>query len=274
MPGEAETARAGMQLISRAAAVLRALEGQSTGRSLGQIAAATGLPRPTVQRIVDALRVERFVAEDPVRGGVRLGPAIARMAASVRTDLTAHVRPLLDALAREAQETAALTVLRDGKAVLLAQGSPLDREIMLRSQIGTGLPLHSTANGKALLLRLPADERPGLLGGAGAALPRRTARTHTSAAAVLAELEAVERGDGVAIDIEETHEGICAAGIGVIDAMGTPYSVAVIVPASRFQANLGRLRAALLDCRAALEESAGLAPTPRPRGCASAEPGG
>jgi hypothetical protein len=51
--------RGRMQLISRAAAVLRALEAQSGYASLGQIANSCGLPRPTVQRIVDALAAEQ-----------------------------------------------------------------------------------------------------------------------------------------------------------------------------------------------------------------------
>ncbi len=248
-----------MQLISRAAAVLRALEGQPSGRSLGQIAAATGLPRPTVQRIVDALRVEQLVVEDPLRGGVRLGTAIARMASSLRSDLTLFARPHLDSLARETQETTALTVLRDSHAVLLAQSSPPDRDIVLRSQLGTGLPLHCTANGKAALLCLPVAARLAALGGMAASLPRRTARTQTSVAALLAELEEVARGDGVAIDIEETYDGVCAAAIGISDGLGTAYSIAVIVPASRFTSSLPRLRTALVACRRAVQESAGLA---------------
>src|SRR4051812_27277946 len=88
--------RGRMQLISRAAAVLRALESQAGHASLGQIASACGLPRPTVQRIVDALAAEQFVAIDPQRG-VRLGPELTRIARAAYVDLAAIVQPHIDA---------------------------------------------------------------------------------------------------------------------------------------------------------------------------------
>ena len=119
--------RGRMQLISRAAAVLRALETQSGYASLGQIANASGLPRPTVQRIVDALAAEQFVSVDPQRG-VRLGPELTRIARAAYVDLAAIVQPHIDNLARETGETAAVTVLRDHAAVYIAQAVP-DRTI-------------------------------------------------------------------------------------------------------------------------------------------------
>jgi AraC-like DNA-binding protein len=45
-----------IQVIARAASVLRALEGEQTGLSLAQISQRVNLARSTVQRIVDALR--------------------------------------------------------------------------------------------------------------------------------------------------------------------------------------------------------------------------
>ena len=62
--------------------MLRALEGQPDGLSLGQIGERVGLARSTVQRIVEALRTEQFVIAASPTSGVRLGPALIRMAAS------------------------------------------------------------------------------------------------------------------------------------------------------------------------------------------------
>ena len=59
----------GIQVIARAAAILRALGRE--GMSLGALAKQTGLPRSTVQRIVDALAAEDFVEAGDA--GVRLG---------------------------------------------------------------------------------------------------------------------------------------------------------------------------------------------------------
>lgn len=210
-----------MQLISRAAAVLRAVEGQPAGLSLGRIAQATGLPRPTVQRIVDALRYEDLLVDDPVHGGVRLGAAVSRMAQSVRTDLAAFARPSLEDLARTVRETVGLSVLRDGRAVLLALVNAPDRDIALTSRVGAAWPLHCTADGKALLSTLPEAARREML---VPPLKRYTARTCTEIPDLLAELQDVARR-AIAVDVEGTTEGISAIATGIADAAGGRYAI-------------------------------------------------
>ena len=75
-----------VQVIARAAAILRALEDEAAGLSLGQIAQRVNLARSTVQRIVAALEAEKFLIAASPNGRVRLGPTILRLAASARTD--------------------------------------------------------------------------------------------------------------------------------------------------------------------------------------------
>jgi IclR family transcriptional regulator, acetate operon repressor len=244
--------RGRMQLISRAAAVLRALETQSGYASLGQIANASGLPRPTVQRIVDALAAEQFVSVDPQRG-VRLGPELTRIARAAYVDLAAIVQPHLDNLARETGETAAVTVLRDRAAVYIAQAVP-DRTIVLASRVGAPIPLHSTANGKALLAGLAEGLVRSLL---GTELTRSTRNTITSVKELLTELADVERL-GFAYDEEEQTEGVCAIAMPFRDVTGTTCSLSVVVPSPRFKVNLARFRAALTHCRDDIEMASGM----------------
>src|SRR5689334_12557813 len=78
-----------VQVIARAAAILRALEDEAAGLSLGQIAQRVNLARSTVQRIVAALEAEKFLIAASPNGRVRLGPTILRLAASARTDFVA-----------------------------------------------------------------------------------------------------------------------------------------------------------------------------------------
>ena len=82
-----------VQVIARAAAILRALEDEAEGLSLGQIAQRVNLARSTVQRIVAALEAEKFLIAASPNGRVRLGPTILRLAASARTDFVAVARP-------------------------------------------------------------------------------------------------------------------------------------------------------------------------------------
>ncbi|MDO9442296.1 MAG: helix-turn-helix domain-containing protein, partial [Beijerinckiaceae bacterium] len=105
-PVEKEDAQAssGIQVIARAASVLRTLESHPDGLSLGQIAKSVGLARSTVQRIVAALASEDFViASGP--GDVRIGPGLVRIAASVSSNTAELIRPHLRALGEEVGET-------------------------------------------------------------------------------------------------------------------------------------------------------------------------
>ena len=61
-----------VQVIARAAAILRTLEEQPAGLSLGQIAQRVSLARSTVQRIVAALAAEKLVIAASPTGRVRL----------------------------------------------------------------------------------------------------------------------------------------------------------------------------------------------------------
>src|SRR5277367_572310 len=94
----------GVQVIARAASVLRALEGKPEGLSLAQIAREVGLARSTVQRIVAALAAEDFVSEAQPGRGVRIGAGLARVSASINSNLTDMLHPHLVALRDEVGE--------------------------------------------------------------------------------------------------------------------------------------------------------------------------
>src|SRR4051794_21596553 len=111
-----------VQVIARAATILRALEEQPAGLSLGQIAQRVDLARSTVQRIVAALAAEKLLIAASPTGRVRLGPAILRLAASARTDFVALVRPVLGRLSNQLQETVDLATIKKGRLIFVRQG--------------------------------------------------------------------------------------------------------------------------------------------------------
>src|SRR6202023_4011804 len=78
-----------VQVIARAAAILRALEDEAAGLSLGQIAQRVNLARSTVQRIVAALEAEKFLIAASPTGRVRLGPTILPLPPPRRPGLVA-----------------------------------------------------------------------------------------------------------------------------------------------------------------------------------------
>jgi len=110
-----------VQVIARAATILRALEDENAGLSLGQIAQRVNLARSTVQRIVAALETEKLVIAATPNGRVRLGPTILRLAASVRSDFIALARPYLERLSDELHETVDLSTVKKDHLVFIDQ---------------------------------------------------------------------------------------------------------------------------------------------------------
>jgi DNA-binding IclR family transcriptional regulator len=239
--------RSGIQVIARAAALLRAVENEPSGLSLGELAARLGLARSTVQRIVSALVDEGFLISAGPRNGVTLGPALARLAAAAVIDTERLVRPVLQSLSVATGETVDLSMLQGSSAVFLDQVMGSSRLVAV-SAVGETFPLHCTANGKALLSRLPRDKRDRLLTDP---LKRYTARTITDRD-VLSRQIADIAATGIAWDNEEHSDGICAVGASFIDPIGRDFALSIPVPASRFDAKRDELAEQLRDAIATI----------------------
>jgi IclR family transcriptional regulator, acetate operon repressor len=237
-----------IQVVARAASILRALEHEAEGLSLGQIAQRVKLARSTVQRIVGALAGEKFLIAASPNGRVRLGPMLLKLAASARTDFVAAVRPFLVQLSAELKETVDLAVVRGDHLVFVDQVIGPHR-LRAVSAVGETFPLHCTANGKAYLAELDAAAVEALV---GTSFEQRTARTITRLDNLLRDLKTVRR-TGVAIDREEHTQGICAAGVVTRDPLGNALVISVPVPAHRFYEHQRLIVARLQATKEALE---------------------
>jgi DNA-binding IclR family transcriptional regulator len=234
----------GVQVIARAASVLRALEGKPEGLSLGQIAKEIGLARSTVQRIVAALANEDFVAEARPGRGVRIGAGLARIAASLNSNFTEILRPHLVALRDEVGETVDLSILSGGSAVFVDQ-IPGQQRLVAVSGIGERFPLHCTANGKAILSCFAKEDAETLI---DKSLAEHPDYPLADRAKLSRELEAARRKH-LAFDLAEHAVGISAVGVAVLDAFGRPVAVSIPAPTHRFTANRASLAESLLKLR-------------------------
>jgi DNA-binding IclR family transcriptional regulator len=243
-----------VQVIARAAAILRALEDQALGLSLGQIAQRVGLARSTVQRIVSALESENLVIAASPNGRVRLGPAIARLAGSVQTDFLSLARPFLVNLSGELRETVDLAIVKKDHLVFIEQVVGPQR-LRTVSAVGETFPLYCTANGKAYLAALDEVAIARLI---GTKYERRTPATLTRLDELLRDLKAARKA-GIAFDQEEHTSGICAAGVVMRDPLGNFIAISVPVPAQRFADNQAFIADRLLATKRALEERVAVA---------------
>jgi IclR family transcriptional regulator, acetate operon repressor len=236
-----------VQVIARAATILRALEEENAGLSLGQIAQRVNLARSTVQRIVSALEIEKLVIAATPNGRVRLGPTILRLAASVRSDFLALARPFIVKLSEELHETVDLSTVKKDHLVFIDQVIGPQR-LRTVSAVGETFPLYCTANGKAYLAQLDDTKIEALI---GRSFEPRTPKTIMRLDTLLEELKAVRR-NGVAYDREEHTLGVCAVGVALQDPLGNAVAISVPVPTQRFQDRQGLIAERLKETKRAM----------------------
>jgi DNA-binding IclR family transcriptional regulator len=220
----------GIQVISRAASILRVLRDERDGLSLAQIATRVQLPRSTVQRIVHALVSERLLMAASPNGRVRLGTEITALANNSKIDVVEVAHPLLAKLSEQVGETVDLAVLRGDHLLFLDQIAGTHR-LRAVSAVGEQFPLHSTANGKASLALLSDVEIRRLLANARLVNTRGKLRTLESLLDEIAEI----RATGIAYDREEHSLGISAIGTAFRDQASTIYAVSIPIPTNRVQ---------------------------------------
>jgi DNA-binding IclR family transcriptional regulator len=251
-----ERGQTGVQVIRRAAEVLRALDGQHQGLTPSELAERLGLARSTVHRIVSALDDEGLVAT--VRPGrYRVGPELIRLGSSQRGEVRSIVRPFLERLSAEVSETVDLAVLIQDHVSFIDQVAAPHR-LRAVSVVGATFPAHCTANGKALLAELSDDHLRALV---PARLPRLTPNTKATRAELMDELGRI-RDTGVAFDDEEHTLGICAVGAVVRDEFAAVAAITIPLPTQRYKGNEEALVAALRGTCDRVTETLGGVPSP------------
>ena len=218
----------GVQVISRAADILRYLGRSPEGQSLAQIAQKVELPRSTVQRIIGALTLEGFVAPERANGGFRLGPGIQSLANASRVGLTDRLRQAMRTISNETGETVDLAILRGSRMLFIDQVVGTHR-LRAVSSIGETFPLTDTANGKAALACLERQEAADLIAAELGSPDSSSLRM----AEILEDIETV-RSCGLAYDENEHTEGICAVGFALPDRNGDILALSVPVPHNRY----------------------------------------
>jgi IclR family pca regulon transcriptional regulator len=144
-------------------------------------------------------------------GALRISYAYA-----ASTQLPRLFQPLLDALSERSRESASLAVLH-GRRVLVAARSTARRTMRVGLTVGSPLPLHCSAAGRALIVQLPDAAVRALL--AGTVPERFTARTITSTRELLREL-AASRERGYTVCDEEIELGVRSIAVPIFNRHG------------------------------------------------------
>jgi IclR family transcriptional regulator, acetate operon repressor len=228
---QTRAADGGVQSVHRALDVLEALAAAGGTASLGDLAAACGLPAPTLHRLAGTLADRGYLRQLPDRR-YSLGSRLVPLGADAHALIGARALPVLRGLAGLTGESANLAVLAHGRAEYVAQ-VPGRHTMRTFTEVGNRVALHCTGVGKALLAAVPPAQASQLIG--AAPLAAQTAGTITDPAALHAEI-ALIRARGYALDEGEMEIGVRCVAVGLPAA--PPMAVSVSGPAARMTDDL------------------------------------
>ncbi|MBB4775834.1 IclR family transcriptional regulator [Actinomadura livida] len=141
-----------VQSIERAAAILRLLAAGSGRLGAGEVARSLGLARGTAHGLLRTLERVGFVEQDGGSGKYRLGAALLHLGAGYLdvNELRSRAINWADALASRSGEAVRIGTFLDGKVLVVHHVFRPD-DTPQAMDVGSLLPLHATALGKALI---------------------------------------------------------------------------------------------------------------------------
>jgi DNA-binding IclR family transcriptional regulator len=192
-----------------------------------ELAEAVGVSKATVHNHLATLEALGIVRSE--NGRYRLGLKLLDLGMAVRDGMTIPTvaRPEVTALSESSGESAAV-LLREGRESVYADVRDADRNDR-RVRLGSRVPLHATAGGKALLAYESAEAVDDYC---ESGLSRHTGRTVTEAADLRAELRSVA-DRGLAYDRGEYFEGMRGVAAPIRGESGVVASVSVVGPGER-----------------------------------------
>lgn len=224
------TAPGSVQSVERVLDLLEHMTAAGGEIGLSQLATESGLPLPTIHRLLGTLVRRGYARRLPSRR-YALGARLVPLGESAGRALGAWARPHLAQLVDELGETANMAML-DGDMVVYVAQVPSQHSMRMFTEVGRRVHVHCTGVGKAVLAQLSDDDVRAIA--ARVQLPAQTPQTITDLDALLAELATV-RSRGYAVDNGEQEIGVCCFAVPVPGAL-TPTALSISGPDTRVRA--------------------------------------
>lgn len=146
-----------IQSLGKGLAVIRAFSAERKSMPLSEVAAVTGISKPSARRIVLTLQALGYMSNTD--GAFRLLPKVLDLGYAYISsfELPEIAQPHLDALNEQLGEVCSLGVLDGGDVIYLAR-SQSKRVMSTTIRIGSRIDPAATAVGRVLLAHLPETE--------------------------------------------------------------------------------------------------------------------
>lgn len=233
--------------LQRGLAILEHLAAAPEGANLSELAATLGISITSVFRLAGALEELGYISRDErtKRFAVTRKLLLLGQPHSGTQSLVACALEPMRRVLEATGETTQLGCLADGSCVILEQ-LPSRHPFKYIVDLGSRVPVHCCAPGKAMLAFLPEADLDAML--PQLRFEKHTDRTITSRRELLVDLERI-RACGYAVDRGEHFDGIHCVAAPLLDRHGHAIAAITIagpssrIPVSRF-AEHGRVIAA------------------------------
>lgn len=205
-----------VQSFARGLEVIRSFSAQTPRQTLSEVAAACGLTRAGARRILLTLQTLGYVESD---GRLfALTPKILDLGFAYLSSMPiwSLAEPVLEALARQVQESCSIAVL-DGTDVVYVMRVPVQKIMRVTLGVGSRLPAWCTSMGRLLLGGLPEAEVQARL--QASRIQSFTRHTLTDPGALVARI-AQARRQGWTLTNQELEEGMISIAASVVDRAG------------------------------------------------------
>ena len=139
---------------------------RSSPKLLGNkdLAERTGLPKSTVSRLTHTLTRLGYLVYDPAMSKYRLGPETLALGSLMLSKLNARelARPHMQELADFSQGMVSLG-MRSQLHMIYVENRRSETALTLSLDVGSRIPIATTAMGRAYIAMAPVDERNGIL---------------------------------------------------------------------------------------------------------------
>ena len=200
--------------------------------TLQELVEETGLPKPTVHRMLQQLESAGMLQRDGDNRHYSTGLRLRNLAESLLMNSTIHGgrHAVLSDLVGDIGESCNITAL-SGNQVLYLDRVETTAPLRFYLHRGSRVPVHCSASGKLFLSQMSASQRQRLLG--HSPLERFTDNTLTSAEALAPDLQQI-RSNGYAIDNEEFLPDLLCIAVPVARDTGrSNLAIAVQAPITR-----------------------------------------
>ena len=161
---EANKDRQFVNALARGLEILRCFRPGEKYLTNTELAKRTGMPKPTISRLTYTLTKLGYLDFSNDRGQYQLGSGVLSLGYSLLSNLDVRklARPAMRELAERSQASVSIGI-RDRLSMVYIETCRSSSAVTLRLDVGSRIPIATTAMGRALLCALPQTERDFLM---------------------------------------------------------------------------------------------------------------